>query len=81
MLQFGFDEILNFLTDMVKSELFLVPNNEKDVNKMSEDVSFIKNLKKEIRNIKLTNSLMKILENDYENFIIKMKFKMAQFTK
>jgi len=81
LLQFGFDEILNFLTDMVKSELFLVPNNEKDVNKMSEDVSFIKNLKKEIRNIKLTNSLMKILENDYENFIIKMKFKMAQFTK
>jgi len=66
---------------MVKSELFLVPNNEEAINKMSEDICFIKNMKKEIRNIKITNSLLRTLEIDYENFSIKMKSKMAQFNK
>lgn len=79
-MKFGFDDILNFLTDMVKSDLFLLPDNEDALNKIGDDIAFIKNLKKEIRNIKITNSLLKTLETDYENFIINMKQKMAQFT-
>lgn len=81
MLKLGFDDILNHLTELVKSELFLVANSEEAVAKMSDEVSFIKNLKKEIRNIKITNNLLKTLERDYENFSLKMKAKMAQFNK
>ena len=80
-MKYGFDDILNFLTDMVKSELFMVPDTVEGMNKMSDEVAFIKNLKKDIRNIKITNSLLKNLEIDYENFRIKMKSKMAQFSK
>lgn len=59
----------------------MVANNDEAVSKMSEDIRFIKNLKKEVANIKITNSLLRTLEIDYENFSIKMKAKMAQFNK
>ena len=81
LLKLGFVDILNFLTDLVKSELFLVANTDEAVDKMSDEVSFIKNLKKGVANIKITNSLLRTLERDYENFSIKMNAKMAQFNK
>lgn len=80
-MRMSFDDILNFLTDMVKSELFLVANNEQDLAKMSDETRFIKNLKKEIRKIRITNNLLKTLEVDYENFKLKMKAKMAHYNK
>lgn len=80
-MKLGFDDILNFLTDMVKSDLFLIGDNEETLNKLGPEYAFIKDLKKEIRSIKITNSLLKTLEADYENFSIKIKKRMAEYSK
>lgn len=80
-MKWGFDEILNFLTDMVKSDLFMLPDKETDLNKINPGLLFIIDLKKEIRKIKITNSLLKTLETDYQNFSIKMKKKMVEYKK
>lgn len=66
---------------MVKSDLFLIADNEEALNILGPEYAFIKDLKKEIRSIKITNSLLKTLEADYENFSIKIKKRMAEYSK
>ena len=75
----SFDEILNFLTEIPKSELFLISNHDENLKNIREDLKFILNLKKELRNIKITNSLLKNLENDYETCISKIAQKLEYF--
>ena len=74
-----FDDILNFLTEIPKSELFKITQNEVEAGNVKEEIAFIRNLKKEICKIKITNSLLKNLENDYENCISKISSKLEYF--
>lgn len=78
LLSLNFDDILNFLTDIPKSELFLI-ENEDDKDNIKEDFKFIFNLKRDINEVKITNSLLKKLENDYEQCISKIAQKLENF--
>lgn len=78
LLSLNFDDILNFLTDIPKSELFLI-ESEDDTENIKEDFKFIFNLKRDIHEIKITNSLLKKLENDYEQCISKIALKLENF--
>ena len=71
----NFDDILNFLTEIPKSELFLIENDES----IKEEFKFILNIKKDINEIKITNTLLKKLENDYEQCILKIAEKLESF--
>jgi len=75
----SFDDILNFLTDIPKSELFRVSFSETEMGNIKEEHLFLGNLKKEIVNIKITNSLLKNLENDYDKCISKISRKLEYF--
>ena len=79
ILSMTFDDILNFLTEIPKSELFKITQNEVEAGNVKEEIAFIRNLKKEICKIKITNSLLKNLENDYENCISKISSKLEYF--
>lgn len=75
----NFDEILNFLTEIPKSELFLITNDKEDLANIKEGLKFSIYLKKDIGNIKITNSLLKNLEKDYETCISKISQKLEEF--
>ncbi len=75
----SFDDILNFLTEIPKSELFLITNDEKEWENIKEELRFMLTVKKEIQKIKITNFLLKNLENDYEKFISKISQKLEYF--
>lgn len=79
MISLEFDEILNFLTEIPKTELFLFNNEENSVDLLKEEFKFILNLKKEVSEIKITNTLLKNLEIDYEQCISKISLKLENF--
>lgn len=63
---------------MVKSDLFLVPDDDASLAKMPPENNFIINMKKEIKKIKITNSLLKTLEKDFENRMIRIQKKLDE---
>lgn len=63
---------------MVKSDLFLVPDDDGSLGKISPENSFILSMKKEIKKIKITNSLLRTLEKDFENRMIRIQKKLDE---
>ena len=81
LLSYDYDEILNFLNQFSKREIFLIPNKKDIKDGLDEEQLYIVKLKQEIRHIAITNSLLNSLTTDYNCFLIKVNQQLKEYKK
>ncbi len=69
-----FDDLLHYMSELIKSDLFV---SDKDTLVQKNILPNAANLKQEINCFKVSNSLLKNLENEYDCYIMNMKKKLS----
>ena len=73
-----FEEIINFLTEFGKGEIFLLENEEKKIENLKKSKNNIYLIKKEIEQFPIKNCLLEHFKDGYDNFTYKIKKKIGR---